>query len=315
MNLNIKELCSVVAVYEYNSFAEAAFQTAFSISAISKHVRHVETELGVRLFRRKNYKNNKLLTPEGERLMPHILQLTEAARFLENMAEELRSQSETLSAGSIEILSGSVIDRILADFSLQHPDITVENNYMHLREIIHGLDTMELDFSFLQLNRDSPDSMIEAIRQAGSRDIRVFMGHSSSSMYVAIRNGHPLAGAESVALSELAGETFLFDLDAAQFPESVLNITHLIGRSFDQIRKKYIDSKRLNMVLGIVAAGGGVFAKPDMQRMEFPGVTFLPVRDSPSDVAFLFLTHRRNTHANFLKFRKFIDASFDLTEI
>ncbi|MCD8240500.1 MAG: LysR family transcriptional regulator [Oscillospiraceae bacterium] len=108
--MNIKELNSVVAVYQYKSFAEAAYQTSFSISAVSKHVQHVENELGIQLFRRKNYKNNKLLTSEGERLMPYILQLTDLSRCLEQMAEELRSQSEMLTVGGIELMSGGVFD-------------------------------------------------------------------------------------------------------------------------------------------------------------------------------------------------------------
>ncbi len=240
--MNIKELNSVVAVYQYKSFAEAAYQTSFSISAVSKHVQHVENELGIQLFRRKNYKNNKLLTPEGERLMPYILQLTDLSRCLEQMAEELRSQSETLTVGGIELMSGGVIDKILADFSMKYPDVTVENNYMHLREITHGIDTMELDCSLLLLNRDSPDSLIEAIRQGSSAELRIRMGHSETQLQIALRSSHPLAGRESVSLRDLADETFLLDLDAAQFPESVLSITHLIGRSFDLVRKKYVDS-------------------------------------------------------------------------
>ncbi len=313
--MNIKELNSVVAVYQYKSFAEAAYQTSFSISAVSKHVQHVENELGIQLFRRKNYKNNKLLTPEGERLMPYILQLTDLSRCLEQMAEELRSQSETLTVGGIELMSGGVIDKILADFSMKYPDVTVENNYMHLREITHGIDTMELDCSLLLLNRDSPDSLIEAIRQGSSEELRIRMGHSETQLQIALRSSHPLAWRESVSLRDLADETFLLDLDAAQFPESVLSITHLIGRSFDQIRKKYIDSKRQNMVLAIVAAGGGVFPRSDMQTVEFPGVTFRPVKGAPTDVTFLFVSNPRNTGSNFRKFQKFIETEFDLEEM
>lgn len=315
MNISVKELESVVAVYQCRSFAEAAFQTSFSVSAISKHVQHVETELGVKLFQRKNYKNNKLLTPEGERLIPYILRMTDTARLIEHTAQELRSQAAALTIGSIEIMWGSAIDRILAEFSLKYPEITMENRSLHLREIVHGIDTLELDCSFLLLNRDSPGSMIEAIRQTGSGDIRIHMGRSSTDMRLAIRNSHPLSGEESISLRDLADETFLFDLDAAQFPESVRSITQLIGRSFDQLHKKYIDSKRMNMVLGIVAAGGGVFVKPDMQRMEFPGVTILPVRDCPKEVSFLFLSHRRNVRDNFLKFRNFVEQAFALSEI
>ena len=315
MNISVKELESVVAVYRCRSFAEAAFQTSFSVSAISKHVQHVEAELGVKLFQRKNYKNNKLLTPEGERLIPYILRMTDTARLIEHTAQELRSQAAALTIGSIEIMWGSAIDRILAEFSLKYPEITMENRSLHLREIVHGIDTMELDCSFLLLNRDSPGSMIEAIRQTGSGDIRIHMGRSRTDMHLAIRNSHPLSGAESISLRELADETFLFDLDAAQFPESVLNITHLIGRSFDQLHKKYVDSKRMNMVLGIVAAGGGVFVKPDMQRMEFPGVSILPVRDCPKEASFLFLSHRRNERENFLKFRNFVEQAFALSEV
>ena len=40
---------------------------------------------------------------------------------------------------------------------------------------------------FLLLNRDTPDSMIEAIRQTGSEDVQIFMGHSQSDMQIAIR--------------------------------------------------------------------------------------------------------------------------------
>lgn len=315
MNISVKELESVVAVYRCRSFAEAAFQTSFSVSAVSKHVQHAEAELGVKLFNRKTYKNNKMLTAEGERLMPYILQAADTLRLIDRMSQEMHSQSSGIHIGSIEIMYGNVIDRILADFSLRYPEITVENNYMHLREIVHGIDTMGLDCSFLLLNRDSPLSLIEAIRQSGSDNIRIYMGKSQSNMQIAIRNGHPLANESSISLKALADETFLFDLDAEQFPESVLNITHLLGKSFDQIRKKYIDSKQQNMVLEIVAAGGGVFPKPDMQKIEFPGVSILPVRDCPADVSFLFFFNKQNNHKNFGAFQRFVETSFALTEL
>lgn len=315
MNVSVKELESVVAVYQYRSFAEAAYQTAFSISAISKHVQHVESELGVRLFNRKTYKNNKLLTAEGERLMPYILQTTDTTRFLERLAQEMTSQTQAIRIGCIEILSGSAIDRILADFTLSHPDITIQNNYMHLREIVHGIDTLALDCSFFLLNRDNPNSMIDVVRRMATDQLRIYMGQGRSEMQIAIRADHPLAKQDSVSLRDLAGETFLLDLDAKQFPESVLSLTHLIGCSFDQIRKRYVDSKRQSMVLEIVAAGGGVFPKWDMLKTEYPGVKFLQVRDSPQEVSFLFLFHEENNHKDFHEFRRFVESSYELEKM
>lgn len=315
MNVSVKELESVVAVYQYRSFAEAAYQTAFSISAISKHVQHVESELGVRLFNRKTYKNNKLLTAEGERLMPYILQATDTTRFLERLAQEMTSQTQGIRIGCIEILSGSVIDRILADFTLRYPDITIQNNYMHLREIVHGIDTLALDCSFFLLNRDNPNSMIDVVRRMATERLRIYMGQGRSEMQIAIRSDHPLARQESISLRDLAGETFLLDLDAKQFPESVLSLTHLIGRSFDQIRKRYIDSKRQSMVLELVAAGGGVFPKWDMLKTEYPGVKFLPVRDCPREVSFLFLFHEENNHKDFHEFRRFVETNYELERL
>ena len=315
MNVSVKELESVVAVYQYRSFAEAAYQTAFSISAISKHVQHVESELGVRLFNRKTYKNNKLLTAEGERLMPYILQTTDTTRFLERLAQEMTSQTRGIRIGCIEIMSGSAIDRILADFTLRFPDITIQNNYMHLREIVHGIDTLALDCSFFLLNRDSPNSVIEVVRRMATDRLRIYMGQGQSEMQIAIRSDHPLAKQDSVSLRDLAGETFLLDLDAKQFPESVLSLTHLIGRSFDQIHKCYIDSKRQSMVLEIVAAGGGVFPKWDMLKTEYPGVKFLPVRDCPHEVSFLFLFHEENNHKDFHEFRRFVETNYELERL
>lgn len=315
MNVSVKELESVVAVYQYRSFAEAAYQTAFSISAISKHVQHVESELGVRLFNRKTYKNNKLLTAEGERLMPYILQTTDTTRFLERLAQEMTSQTQGIRIGCIEIMSGSVIDRILADFTLKFPDITIQNNYMHLREIVHGIDTLALDCSFFLLNRDNPNSVIEVVRRMATDRLRIYMGQGQSEMQIAIRSDHPFAKQDSVSLRDLAGETFLLDLDAKQFPESVLSLTHLIGRSFDQIHKRYIDSKRQSMVLEIVAAGGGVFPKWDMLKTEYPGVKFLPVRDCPREVSFLFLFHEENNHKDFHEFRRFVETNYEMERL
>ncbi len=315
MNVSVKELESVVAVYQYRSFAEAAYQTAFSISAISKHVQHVESELGVRLFNRKTYKNNKLLTAEGERLMPYILQTTDTTRFLERLAQEMTGQTQGIRIGCIEIMSGSVIDRILADFTLKFPDITIQNNYMHLREIVHGIDTLALDCSFFLLNRDNPNSVIEVVRRMATDRLRIYMGQGQSEMQIAIRSEHPLAKQDSISLRDLAGETFLLDLDAKQFPESVLSLTHLIGRSFDQIHKRYIDSKRQSMVLEIVAAGGGVFPKWDMLKTEYPGVKFLPVRDCPREVSFLFLFHEENNHKDFHEFRRFVETNYELERL
>ena len=112
----IKELESVYAVYQFKSFAEAAFQTSFSTSAISKHVNHVEKELGCKLFNRKTYRQSKLLTAEGERLMPYIIEVNKLVQLMNNVAQEMREESSALHIGVIETMQGSIIDRLWPGF-------------------------------------------------------------------------------------------------------------------------------------------------------------------------------------------------------
>ena len=86
--MDTKKYAVVEKVVERASLTKAAEELGLTQSGVSHIVAAVEAELGLPLLKRT--RTGARLTPEGERLMPHIRAIVAEERLLHQTAEELR---------------------------------------------------------------------------------------------------------------------------------------------------------------------------------------------------------------------------------
>lgn len=112
-------------VVEEGSFAAAARSLGVTRSAVSKHIRALEDELGAQLFRRSTRKVSPTETGLAfhERCLVVLAEMDAAFQAVDRIQGEARGRLRINAPMSLGTLH---LSRIVADFMVRHPDVQVE---------------------------------------------------------------------------------------------------------------------------------------------------------------------------------------------
>ena len=123
--ITLRQIRSVVAVYEEGSFTRAAARENATQSGVSQHVASVETALGVTLFDRTT--EGVLPTPAGRRYYAHAIAVL---RHLEEAAGEARAAatgvSGPLRAGLMPAFTRAALAPVLDRFLADYPEVQLQ---------------------------------------------------------------------------------------------------------------------------------------------------------------------------------------------
>ena len=136
MNLDyIREFCALADVKKYSEAAEICY---VSQSALSKHIKSLEKELGFPLFHRTAHV--VMLTDLGEAFLPYAKELGETRLKCEsNLLSKVRSEAKTLTVGLSPLVSPNGMlarlnpDRIRAD---DYSVVFHHHHSEHLRQLL-----------------------------------------------------------------------------------------------------------------------------------------------------------------------------------
>lgn len=204
--MNYRQCEIFVTALETGSVTAAAAKLALSQPAVSKSLKLLETELGVRLFRRGA--RGLQPTDEGRSLYLEAARLTESFGHLESYAQGLaRLEHARLEVSCIPALSLAWLPETISSFLHDYGDVSVSFRSLSSPETVHRVANGAIDIG---------------ISQARSEDLSVektvlFDLHAVCVMPA----GHPLAAYEAIRLEQLGMERLL-SLSAA-----------------DQIRRKF----------------------------------------------------------------------------
>lgn len=124
-SLDLKALSDFNLVARHGSFNRAAVLAHRPKATLSRHVRDLESALGVRLLERGGRRPR--LTEEGEALRErtaHLLtEIEEAVRELAATSDRPRGR---LRISAPFLFSQAVLGRLTAEFALQYPEVTVD---------------------------------------------------------------------------------------------------------------------------------------------------------------------------------------------
>jgi DNA-binding transcriptional LysR family regulator len=194
--MELRHLRTLAAVAQHASFTKAGEELHLAQSAISQHVRRLEQELGVEVFRRSSRSVD--LTAEGRLVLAYaqrvLSEVEDLQLELEEMTGLLRGE---LRIGGMHPTGVYDLAEVLAEFHGEHPGVSIHMLEGTQDELLGLLKTDDLDCVFTAVDPDriGEDFAATLVWQ--------------DELVVAMPVGHRLAQNEHVTLDELAREDLI----------------------------------------------------------------------------------------------------------
>lgn len=239
--MNTEYLKEFLVLAETKNFWEASERLYLNQSTLSKHIKALETELGVDLFTRTTRRVE--LTDYGQNFLPYARSITRTEfEGISTIKRMLNIENGLLTIGAIPSMPQYHITQFLAQFQQKYPETTVritEDDPTCLMKYLEN-GTCELIF-----NRE--DKVTFEKNFIGESNI-TRIPYMRDRLVAVMRTNHPLAGAESVTLQQLKDEQFCLikegslmyqiSIDACQNADFIPNIiftSHRIDSILDMV--------------------------------------------------------------------------------
>ncbi len=280
--MKIENYEAVLAVYQYDGWTEAAYQTIQSPSTISKRVSKVEEELGAPIFLRGK-SPHVTLTEFGELMIPYIQRIVSLNnRVFAYAGSTGNKNGAELTVGYPPLMGTMGETEILSRFKNENPSVRVNHVLRHRKDLLLMLQEGSLDCAFVFMVGDQQvhNDVLDVLLSSGICHIPVMRRDSVS---VGLSERHPLAGRESVSISELYQDTFVFNDTPAHENVTQGSQRFLFGQEAAwHIPVKIVRMDFINkpMVASFVSENRGVLPTCCIPPEDLPGVRFPLVTDS-----------------------------------
>ena len=259
-----------MAIAEEQSFTRAAQRCFVVQSALSRQIKSLESELGVRLFARDSRKVE--VTPAGEAFVKQARLCLQAAERAKASAAAAHGQIRgSLTIGVIPTVTAVDIAAVLGAFRRSYPEVGVHVRTGGSDEFLRRIAAGELDVGVLGL--------AEGVTPRGVQTREL----SQERLVAVLSEGHRLAGRRRLRLKDLADEPFV------DFPEGSSG-REQSDLAFERARLRREVSLEVNtadLLTGLVRQGLGVALVAPSVAREAPGCVCIPVSDSPVRVEYL----------------------------
>jgi len=262
--MELRHLRYFVTAAEEGSISRAAARLHISQPAVSRQLRDLEEELGVKLFAREA--QGLTVTEDGETALTHARDLLRRANAMTTAFKRRQAKTpKTIHVGFIPTALPGFLADGMRRFNEQHPGTCVQIREMSPREQKTALGKGEIDLALL--GAPSP----EVKRRFATASIL------RTPMSIVLPKNHLLALRKSIDLNELEGEPFV-SLHERNFPGRPQLIADLSDKAGFAIEVS-VKVDGLSEALGMVAGGAGVAILPaDVDRLPHPGVVFVRMR-------------------------------------
>ena len=259
-----------MAIAEEQSFTRAAERCFVVQSALSRQIKSLESELGVRLFARTSRKVK--VTPAGEAFVKQARLCLQAAERAKASAAAAHGQIRgSLTIGVIPTVTAVDIAAVLGAFRRSYPEVGVHVRTGGNDEFLRRIAAGQLDVGVLGL--------AEGVTPRGVQTREL----SQERLVAVLSEGHRLAGRRRLRLKDLADEPFV------DFPEGSSG-REQSDLAFDRARLRREVSLEVNtadLLTGLVRQGLGVALVAPSVAREAPGCVCIPVSDGPVRVEYL----------------------------
>ena len=259
--MEFHQLRYVCAIAETGSFSRAAEHCQVAQPSLSQQVLKLEKDLGTKLFDRLG--RSIRLTEAGRAFLPHarsILGQMEMARFsVANTCADVRG---SVAVGVIPTIAPYLMPRYTATFAKRYPEANLRIVEETTPILVESLRALSIDLAILALPLRHKDLELFPLR--------------TEPLFAVLPRNHPRAAAESLALKDLRGESFVMLRDGHCFRDlSLAACTH--ARVTPRIA---FESGQFSSLFGMVAAGVGISLVPEMAIDRNAGCRYVRLSDA-----------------------------------
>jgi len=261
--MELRHLRYFVSVAEALSFTKAAQKLHTSQPSLTRQIRDLEEELGVRLLHRT--KQKVTLTDEGRLFLADAKRLLALAAETVESVRRLRSgEVRALNVGYVSNLFYDLLPKTLDSFHQTFPAVSVNLFDLSCGEQFRALEEGKLDLGFVGLH--------EPIARRGLE----FRKIASYKTVVALPKDNPLAGRTTVALKALA-PMFFIAMSETSYPGYRDWLVKACQRAaFAPKVLQDVDLER--KMIQAVAAGLGIAIVPEqLKKLAHENVVFRPL--------------------------------------
>lgn len=239
MRFNLRQIEVFRSIMLTGSISRAAKLLNVSQPAVSRLLSYTEQRLGLLLFER--IKGRLYPTPEAKRLLTEVNAVYQGVQRVNEVAEDLiEHRLGHLRVACSPSLGQGLIPRAIADFARKYPDARVSLFTLTPQVLAQALLTQQADLGVVFLAEPHPNLQ--------SRQLY------ANRLVVALPANHPLTARNTVALEDLAGESFI-----GYSPE--VPIGQLVRQLFTEaglaVRPK-VEAQQVHVACALVQAGVGI---------------------------------------------------------
>jgi len=244
--MELRQLYYFVRVAKKEHVTQAAEELHVAQSAVSRQIRQLEEELGVKLFVQKG--RNVQLTPVGQLFLKRVeVILADIERTVIELHEFLDPDKGEIRLGFPHSLGFSLVPTVVAEFRKKHPNVKFRFKQGMYPTLIRDMIKGEIDLAFISPFPDEHEFV--------SGEVVL-----TEELYAILPPTHPLAMEESIELKQLEHDTFVLFSEGYSLRPIVweacerAGFTPCIG----------FEGEETDTIRGLVAAGMGVSLLPDM---------------------------------------------------
>ncbi len=186
--LVLRRLVIFRSVMLLRSVSGAARALRLAQPAVSRTLRELEAETGLRLFERKQ--KRLIPTPEGLELFEEVERLLAHEARIGDRIQALRlAETGLLRLAAIPTLSQSIVAAAAATFATERPDVRIELNAQAIRRVIELVERQEIDLGFVHGPVETSRLQVEELCEA--------------EIVCLVPDAHPLARRSTIQLADL----------------------------------------------------------------------------------------------------------------
>lgn len=260
--MELRHLRYFVAVADELNFRKAAELLSITRPALSKQIKDLESEIGVKLLERDTVSVS--LTKAGEIFQNDARNLLrQAHRAIERASEAQAGRIGKLRIGSVGLIATDFLPATLQQFHKSFPSVEVGFVEMQALEQIQAIENGTIDIGFAY--------GLDPIGQS-ELDLHCVI---HSRFGIAVSKHHPWAGRTEIDLSEITDEPFLcLGQGAKSHREELQRFCHEEGYPINRARS----IEGFDSYLTLIAADQGISMLPIMLDLTPQGISIIPFR-------------------------------------
>ena len=205
-----KQLKIFRVVAKNNNISKAAEELYTTQPYLSRQIKTLEDELGVKLFIRKN--RSLEITEAGSELLICTEEFFDKKNKIADRVKKAAALSnEKIRIGYMHVMLTGILPDIIHGYTEEHKNVNIFLDSFTSKEIFENLLNESIDIGFsLTFGNEAPENLyVESL--------------NTSKIYIALLKNHPLAKNKSLTLEEIAEENIIFlphEMYAYTFPDS-----------------------------------------------------------------------------------------------